>query len=377
MKIGINGYEAVVPRFGYDKSGLPVRVGSAEFCYQLLNGISLDKINSYTIFLPVNPSKDLPASSENWKYKVFNGKLWTLLQLSKKLINSNEKLDIFFSPTHYSPVVTKAPSIISILDVSYLKFPHLFKKKDLLMLKYWGRFSISKARKIITISESSKNDIINLYKVSPQKIAVIYPGIEAEKTKTMIASNLSEKFGISKEFILYVGTLQPRKNVKRLIEAFSKIENKEVELVLIGKKGWMYEDIISAPEKYDVKDRVKFFHDVSDEDLPSFYSNCKFFVLASLYEGFGLPVLEAMKYDAPVITSNVSSLPEAGGDAALYVDPENVDDIVLKMNKLDKDENLRDSLRKKGKDQVKKFSWEKAAKETIKIFEEVANVSKN
>ena len=134
MNIGINGYEAVVPRFGFDSTtGLPNRVGSSEFCYQLLLGFSnSDKINNYTIFLPAKPSSDLPKENKNWKYDVFTSKkLWTLFGLSKKLSVHKNMMDVFFSPTHYLPLQAYVPSVIAILDVSYLYFPNLFKKKDL------------------------------------------------------------------------------------------------------------------------------------------------------------------------------------------------------------------------------------------------------
>ena len=197
MKIGINGYEAVVPRFGYNKeTSLPNRVGSSEFCFQLLSFLArLDKNNEYAIFLPISPAFDLPKESEKWRYVVFHSKkLWTLLGLSTKL--KNYKLDVFFSPTHYLPFFTASPSVISILDVSYLYFPGLFKKKDLYQLKFWGGYSIRKAKKIITISNSSKNDIIKMYKVKPQKIAVIYPGIKqvsSIKNKVLSMEELKKK----------------------------------------------------------------------------------------------------------------------------------------------------------------------------------------
>ncbi len=372
MNIGINGYEAVVPRFGFNKSGLPNRVGSGEFCYQLLLGLNkLDKKNKYFIYLPVAPTSDMPKESLNWKYVVFSSKkLWTLIGLTKKLIGNPENLDVFFSPTHYSPI-TKLKTVMSILDVSYLRFKDMFKKRDLYQLKYWGGYSIKKAEKIITISQSSKNDIIEAYTKTPQKIAVVYPGVRGFKLPLSM-DKLKEKYGISNDYILFVGTLQPRKNIVRLVEAFSKL-NENIDLVIVGRKGWDYQEILEAPVKFGVEKKVKFIHDVLGKDLGSLYRNAVFFILPSLYEGFGLPVLEAMSQDCPVITSNVSSLPEAGGDAAVYVDPENVSDITEKMKKVLEDEDLRKKMIERGKKQVKKFSWEKSAKETLKVLEDVAN----
>ena len=239
-----------------------------------------------------------------------------------------------------------------------------------------------KARRILTISNSSRNDIISEYGVSKDNVVVTHLGIK----KTMSFSphiysmtQLKAKYGISDNFVLFVGTLQPRKNIKRLIEAFGQVikerkeeKSKEIDLVVIGRKGWLYEEILTAPKELGIEERVKFLENVQDDELPFFYKHARMFVLPSLYEGFGLPVLEAMKHDCPVITSNVSSMPEAGGDAALYVDPENVEDIAKKITKLLDDDKLRRELIEKGKSQVKKFSWEKTAKETLEVLEEVA-----
>src|SRR5690606_13327360 len=154
-------------------------------------------------------------------------------------------------------------------------------------------------------------DIIKEYNVNADKVAVVYPGIKEYKGNMI---EIKEKFDIKNPYILFVGTLQPRKNVSRLIEAFSKLDT-DLDLVIIGKKGWQYEEILNAPSKFNVQTRVKFLHSVNDLELKQFYKQAEFFVLPSLYEGFGLPVLEAMQLGCPVITSNISSLPEAGGEA--------------------------------------------------------------
>lgn len=377
MKIGINGYEAVVPRFGYNKeTGLPNRVGSSLYCYQLLLNLEkIDKKNTYEIYLPQSPTSDMPKVTENWKYKVIpTRKMWTLTSLSFELLKNRSSLDVFFTPTHYLPLFAPKKSIVSILDVSYILFPNLFKKRDLIQLRKWTNFSAKKSMKILTISQSSKNDIIKEYRVGPNKVEVIYPGINTDlaSNKDLSMEDLEKSFGIKNKFILFVGTLQPRKNIERLIEAFSKLET-DVNLVIVGRRGWQYEEILNAPQKYNVKDRVLFLQNVGDEQLPSLYKNAQFFILPSLYEGFGIPVLEAMNYGCPVIVSNVSSLPEVGGDAALYVDPSSSEDIAKKMQKLLDDGNLRKDLIQKGKKQVEKFSWEKSARETLAVLEEVAN----
>lgn len=377
MNIGINGYEAVIPRFGYDQeTGLPNRVGSGEVCFQWLKELAkIDKKNLYKIFIPVPPTNDMPEESDNWKYEIVRSKrLWTILGLSKKL-RREKTLDVFFTPTHYSPFFAPCPQVISILDVSYKHFPGLFNRKDLYQLALWGRYSVKKAAKIITISQSSKDDIIQEYGVASSKVTVAHLGVKESLTSPMKDTDLLEKYSVSTPYVLFVGTIQPRKNVKRLIQAFAEVvvKNPELRLVIIGKKGWQYEEILSEPGKLGITDKVIFLHDVSDSELASFYKNAEVFVLPSLYEGFGLPVLEAMKYKCPVITSNVSSLPEAGGDAALYVNPEETKDIAEKMEEVLSDKNLREKMVKKGEEQVKKFSWEKSAKEVLQVLEEVGS----
>ncbi|MEX2007357.1 MAG: glycosyltransferase family 1 protein [Candidatus Levyibacteriota bacterium] len=372
MTIGINGYEAVVPRFGYDvDTGLPNRVGSGEVSFELLKQLyDLDKKNNYRIYLPVQKSVDLPKERENWSYIVVkNQKLWTATALSKKLFSDRRKLDVFFSPTHYLPVYIPCPAAVAILDLSYIHFPELFKKRDLYQLKLWGKYSARKASRILTISEASKNDIINYYSVKSSKVDAIYPGIKEMDKK--VRTNIRSKYKIEGDYILFVGTLQPRKNIAKLIEAFSEIKNKNIKLVIVGKKGWMFEEILNAPKKYEVSERVRFIDSVSDEDLPGFYAGAFCFVLPSLYEGFGLPVLEAMQNGCPVITSKVSSLPEAGGDAALYVNPHDSTDITEKLDKILSDDKLREDMIKKGFEQVKKFSWENTARKVLGVLEEL------
>ncbi len=370
MRIGINGYEAVVSRFGNDpKTNLPIRVGSAEVCFELLVELSkIDSKNEYIIYLPVKPTADLPQEHPNWKYKVVKGaRLWTLMALNEAA--NKDKLDVFFNPTHYAPLFLNCPLVISILDVSYKYFPELFKKKDLYKLSLWGKFSVKKASSIITISGSSKDDIMKEYGVSEAKISIIPVGIKEIIKEKMNKVSFLKKYSIENPYILFVGTLQPRKNVERLIEAFSKLKNTDIDLVLVGKKGWQYENILKAPEKFGVSSRVDFLHNVSNEDLPLFYENAVCFVLPSLYEGFGLPVLEAMKYGCPVATSDVSSLPEAGGDAAVYFDPEDVDSISTKLAELVDNKELRSKLVQKGYAHIKKFSWEKSAEQVLKTLE--------
>lgn len=358
MLIGIDGNEANVER----------RVGIGKYAFELLkefHKFSFPNLQ-FTIYLKNKPLSDFPKENSNWKYRVIGPrKLWTQFGLPADLYVHRPRPDVFFSPSHYAPRFSPIPTAISIMDLSYIKFPELFKKNDLYQLINWTKYSAKKASRIFTISLASKNDIIKEYKLPEDRVVVTYPGLKLLSAKPKMTKG---------NYILFVGTLQPRKNIVKLIEAFSKLKTNhpDLDLLIVGKKGWLFEDILKAPKKFNVSDSVKFKDFVSDLELVSLYKNAQCFVLPSLYEGFGLPVLEAMKYGCPVITSNVSSLPEAGGNAALYVNPEDVSDIKEKMEKILSDKKLRDEMIKKGYEHVKKFSWEKTARETLKVLEEIS-----
>lgn len=379
MLIGIDGNEANVEK----------RVGIGQYAFELLKQFEEFRIQNleFRIYLKNKQRKDLPKEREGWWYRIVRPKkLWTQVGLPLDLYLHKPRPDVFFTPTHYAPRFSPVPTAISIMDLSYEFYPQLFKKSDLYQLKNWTAYSARKAKKIFTISKASKDDIIKVYNASEDKVVVTYPGIKkssirelSDKAQSSNMSEIKNKFGISEKYILFVGTLQPRKNVVRLIEAFARIlkeaKDKNLELVLVGKRGWLYEEILEAPKKFNIEENVKILEFVNDEDLQLLYKNAICFVLPSLYEGFGLPVLEAMVNGCPVITSNVSSLPEAGGDAALYFDPKNVDDMVKKISPLLNNEKLRKEMIEKGYKQAKKFTWEKTAKETLSVLEELARKS--
>lgn len=371
MLIGIDGNEANVEK----------KVGISEYVYELL--LQFNKMQGgnvkFEIYLKNSPRDDLPPVGKNWHYHVFGPrKLWTQFALPLRLYINKNRPDVFFSPGHYAPRFSPLPQVISIMDLAFFHFPEYFTRKDLAQLKSWTEYSVRKADAIITISHASKDDIIKQYTIPEEKIYVVYPGIKVGMNlqhSVFVMNELKAKYSLTDKYILFVGTLQPRKNISRLIEAFSILSKKrafsDIELVIVGKKGWSYEEILQAPKKFAVSDRVKFLDFVPDDDLPFLYQHAQCFVLPSLYEGFGLPVLEAMKYNCPVITSNVSSLPEAGGDAAVYIDPLSVSDIAEKLEKVLSDRDLRNTMIERGRKQIQKFSWEKAAKETLKILEKV------
>lgn len=366
MIIGIDGNEANVSRL----------VGIGEYAFQLLKHFSNTKTANiqFQIYLKDPPMLHMPRESANWKYIVVTPrKLWTQIGLPIYLFTHFPRPDAFFTPSHYAPRVSPVSMAVSVMDLSYVYFPELFAKKDLYQLKEWTKYSVHNAKKIFTISESSKNDIIRYYHVDPENVIVTYLGMKDKQATPVPFAELQTKFHLPKKYVLFVGTIQPRKNISRLIDGFAAVakKHKDVDLVIVGKKGWLYEPILEEPKKMGITQRVHFLDFVNDGELAGLYTNAICYCLPSLYEGFGLPVLEAMQYGCPVITSNVSSLPEAGGDACLYVDPQSPADVAKKIVELIEKPALRKKLQEKGYEHIKKFSWEKAAQETLVVLEEL------
>lgn len=238
--------------------------------------------------------------------------------------------------------------------------------------------SILKSHKIIAVSENTKRDIIKHFSITPLKIAVIYEGTDeifkpVQHTKKI--EEVKKKYNINKRFILTTGNYTPRKNLGRLLSGFERIRRKNTcQLVIFGnikQQSEWFEVFERLPA--NIKKDVIFTGYVFLDDLPYLYSGAEFFIYPSLYEGFGLPPLEAMSCGCPVITSNTSSLPEVVGDAGILIDPYNVDEIAENMERLLLDEKLREELKIKGLERAKQFTWEKTARETLKVYEEVYN----
>lgn len=279
-----------------------------------------------------------------------------------------QSLSVFFSPAHYIPRFCPFKSVVTIHDLSYLYFPYEFLKKDLYQLKNWTDYALKNVVKIIAVSKTTKKDIVHEYSISEDKIIVVYNGYEYLKEPSV-----PPKLSINSPFFLYIGTLQPRKNLGLLISSFTQFKktHPEFKLILAGKKGWLYEDIFKQVELSGLKDSILLPGFVSEEEKNYLYTKASAFILPSLYEGFGIPLLEAMAHGCPVLSSFSSSLPEVGGEACLYFDPKNVDDLVEKMELLTSDKELKDKLISTGKKRIKNFSWSETGKETLRILQSV------
>jgi len=373
MLIGIDGNEAnQESRVGIGRYGLEL---ISQFYKYLIPNIK------FQIYLKNKPEDHMPKEKDGWEYRIVGpNPFWTQIGLPLNLFLDKNRPDIFWTPTHYAPRFCPCPSVVSIMDTSYLHYPEMFRKRDLYQLRNWTSYSVNNAAKILTISKASRTDIIRFYKVDPEKIEVTYPGIVM--SKNVLADQIFSKYGIKPNFILYVGTIQPRKNLVRLIEAYqillSKQSKMDNQLVIVGKKGWLYEEIFKRVKELGLEGRVVFTGFVPDEELSTFYSEAKLITLVSLYEGFGLPPLEAMSYKTPAVVSDVSSLPEIVGDAGILVNPEDSASIALGIDKVlsmsESDYNKKGEL---AKAQAAKFNWEKTARETLEILNKVVGNKKN
>jgi glycosyltransferase involved in cell wall biosynthesis len=302
---------------------------------------------------------------------------------AKASIQGKEKLlgdvDIIHSTAYIVPELLKARLVVTIHDLSFLLFPDLHTEENIKLLMKNLIYINSRPDKIICDSEQTKKDLIRFFHVREEKIKVIYLGVDhifsdtvSEEKKDII---LARHDLIGLDYILTVASIEPRKNFERIIKVFSKIVKDEkysdIRLVCAGGAGWKNENIHKLVEEKGLEGKVIFLGYVEEGDLPSIYSAAKFFMYPSLYEGFGLPVLEAMASRVPVLTSNVSSLPEVAGNAALMVDPYSEKEIYDASVRMLQDESLRKELRSSGAERSNLFTWENTAFQTLEVYREI------
>jgi len=301
--------------------------------------------------------------------------LWFEFSVTKIL--KQIKPDIFLSPDGYLSLRTKIPSLAIIHDLNFEHYPEdlpwLVKK----YYKYYFPKFAKKAKRIGTVSEFSKSDIIKQYSIPKEKIDVIFNGAnENFKAPTeLIKQETLKIYSKGKPYFIFVGSLHPRKNLSNLFKAFDKFkqtDNSEIKLLIAGEKKWWTQDIENAYKQMKFADDVIFIGRVSEEKLANIIGSALAMTFVSYFEGFGIPIVEAFYCETPVIASNVTSLPEVAGDAALFIDPFSVDSISDAMQKIATDENLRKDLIKKGKIRKQEFSWQKSADLLWKSIEKTA-----
>src|SRR3989344_3102680 len=350
---------------------------------QNLSALSRDKLQddenkniTYFIYLKNAPNSDLPKEKAFWKYKIIPGeRLWVLIKLMPRLL-FKEKVDVFFTPGHYLPLFSRSDKVLTIHDLGYLEFSGQFKRYDFWQLKYWSAISIIISKYIICPSETTAKDIVRRYPFAAQKVKVINHGYDRTKFNLKVHSNfvrqIRKKYRIPENYILFLSTLKPSKNIEGLLSAFSIITNRfpNLNLVIAGKKGWLYENIIKKVADQKLESKVIFTDYISEKEKPALIKGARCFVLPSFWEGFGMDVLEAMACGVPVVVSKTASLPEIVKDAGTYVDPYNIESIAEGLNKVLSLNGVEyNKMVKKGLMQAQKFSWAKSTRETLEIFE--------
>lgn len=370
MIIGIDGNEA----------NEKFRVGVHQYSYWLLRSLAglrdeWGKEHSFIIYLKNPPSSDFPKEFRGWKYEVLPGDgMWILKKLMPRLWKTRE-VGVFMALNHYLPPILPMPSICAIMDLGYLENTGQFNRKDFWQLKYWSAISMQRAKTIVTISQSAKEDIAKHYKNLAKKTVVIPLGYDQHTFNTKVSQEeikqVKRKYKIDGEYILFLSTLKPSKNIEGLLEAFARIKNKEsrIKLVIAGKKGWMYDPIFRKVQDLKLEKQVIFTDFISEEDKAPLLSGAKVLAAPSFWEGFGIQVLEAMACAIPVVISKIASLPEVGGKAAIYCDPNDIDSIATGLKKvLSMSKAEYNKLKIESAKQAKQFSWDKTARETLKIL---------
>ena len=304
-------------------------------------------------------------------------RMWTHLRLSWELWRRPP--DLLFIPAHVMPLVCRVPTVVTVHDLGYRYFPEAHPRLARWYLEWSTRRHARLAARVIADSEATRRDLIQQYGANPERVIVVYPGRNEALTRQSDPAqwtNVRARYGIPGDYLLYLGTLQPRKNLVRLVQAFAGLLAAEpssagLSLVLAGRRGWHATDLERWIERLNLVGRVVLIGYVVETDKAALLSGALALVYPSLYEGFGLPLLEAMACGTPILTSNISSLPEVAGPAALLVDPLRVEAITEGMARLISDPALREHLVQQGYLRLHHFAWDQAAAQVWQVFEAI------
>ena len=353
--------------------------GNESYATNLIEALAeVDQINQYTIFVTKRAARE--RFSNRWpNFQVRTTLPHTPfvripLTLSAELRrNKVDVLHVQFTAPPFSP----CPVVVSIHDLSFEHLPQTFKRRSRMQLRLTVRRSARNAAQIIALSQHARTDLINTYHLRPELVNVVplaAPAAFAPVRDDNELQRVRQTYGIEGDYILSVGSIQPRKNLRRLIEAYSLLRRersggKLPQLVLVGKNAWLYEETLRSLKDTNVDTSIILTGYVPESDLPALYSGAVCFVYPSYFEGFGLPPLEAMKCGAPVIVGNKTSLPEVVGDAALMIDPFDVEAMAVAIKRVITDSDFRSGLRAKGLERAKQFDWKETAKQTLAVYE--------
>lgn len=298
-------------------------------------------------------------------------RFWTHGRLSWEMLRRPP--DLLFVPAHVLPLIHPHRTVVTVHDLGYLYYPRAHPPLRRLELHLSTLWNVRVATRVIAVSGATRDDLIHRYHVAPERVHVVHHGVSPRFRPTQ-APETCARYGLPERYLLYLGTLQPRKNLERLLPAYAQLPPSAPPLVLAGGRGWYFERIARAVRAHKLQERVLFPGYISDADLPAVLSHAVAFVYPSLYEGFGMPLLEAMACGTPVIASRSSSLPEVVGDAGLLVDPLSIEAIRAAMERILEDQALRETLRVRGLERARAFSWERCAQETLAVLEQALAV---
>lgn len=319
------------------------------------------------------PEKFVSLGYKPWRMAVWAGQ--TLHIPFNRLIPD---ATLFHAHEHLLIPLRGIPTVLTVHDLIYKLFPQHHKRLNHIFLNRAMPLFVKRADHIITISEASKRDLMGFYGTPAEKITVVYEAADPTFTPPPpdYVNAVRDKYHLPEQFLLVVGTIEPRKNYSRLAQALMRLRQKhaDLKLVVVGNRGWLTEEFFQTIADLGASEHIIFPGFVPDANLPSLYAAATALVMASVYEGFGLPVLEAMACGTPVVSSNASSLPELGGKVARYFDPHNLDEMVAALDTVLSDETLQRQMRKDGPPHAAQFSWERAARETLAVYSSVSSV---
>ncbi len=381
MKIGIDARTILNPTKGE-------AAGTGHYTYQLIRHLlDMDHNNEYVLFFDWRVRKrDVEKlTRENSKivyfpfshYKEYMPVAYAHMLASAVI--AREKLDVYHSPAGSVPLSYSGKTIITVDNLAIFKHPHLFSKYERVRARL-RPFIAKKADAIISVSESTKKDAMNVYKVPEKKITIVPHGIDErffEGCDEREAADILKTYDIKGEYLFFLGTLEPSKNLTRLLEAFARAKDhqglRDLKLVIGGKDGWMASQYRRFVNDHQLKEDVQFIGYVPPEHLNALFKNAHAFIFPSIYESFGIAVLEAMANKVPVLISDTSSLVETACECAHYVDPYDVAVIAGGIIKICTDDDLRKRLTEKGYARAQRFSWKKTAKETLEMYEKIGS----
>ncbi len=368
-------------RIGFDAHYVGIRYGGNEFfCENLINALGrIDKEVKYSVYvndlsraqMRIEPIPNIRLQN------LYSNSIWIQRAFILPFLAWQEDVDILHVP-FVIPPLSSSRLIVTIHDLAFERYPETFDHVDCLRMKTLVPWSAKRADQIITVSEHARKDIIEIYGVSERKVKIVPNAVDSRFFKPLrdkiYLDEIQTRYQLPQFFLLFLGTIQPRKNLVRLIQAFDKLSkerNVPHHLVNAGRRGWKAEEVFSAAKSATSKERIHFLGPIRYEDLPALYNLAHVFVFPSLFEGFGLPPLEAMACGTPVVTSQTSSLPEVIGSAGIFVNPYDLNSIAEGIEKVILNKELREELSSRGRNRALKFNWQNSAEKMLKIYQSI------